>query len=141
MENIVNVQIKLDEQEMASFVERGLHGLSDEKIAEVLLEGFKKFLDTNEGRNIFFNSSSSYGYVSKSPSDLAIKIIKMATDNTSSFQNEIDKVADKITEYLNANIEEIVKKYIVQAFCDKLFSTEDRWRFESATHRILDNYN
>lgn len=62
MENIVNIQIYLEGDEMNKFVKRGINGLTDDKIDEVLLEGFKDFLNTDKGKQMFYYTPSySYG--------------------------------------------------------------------------------
>lgn len=141
MENIVNIQIHLEDDEMNEFVKRGINGLTDDKIGEVLLEGFKDFLNTDKGKQMFYYTPS-YSYGSHiEPSAISKDIIQKATDNTSVFQNEIDEISNKIIEYLDKNAYEIVKKYIIEAFTNKLFSREDRSMFEMIAHRTFDGCN
>lgn len=138
MENTVNIQIKLDDAEMASFVQKGLNGLSDEKIAEVLLKGFENYLTTSAGEKLFYKTGSGvYDYGVHSPSALTQDLIRKTLDGSAMVQDRITSLAQTVADYIDKHKEDLIRKYMIEVFTSQLFSSDDRYRFEHVCDRVF----
>ena len=54
MENKLNIQITVDDEQMASLIRGNLENLPDEKLQEIFSNALTEFLKTDNGQKLFY---------------------------------------------------------------------------------------
>ena len=76
MENKLNIQITVDDKQMASLIRGNLENLPDEKLQEIFSNAITEFLKTDNGQKLFY--TKPYYDSKPKPTNLLIKMVENA---------------------------------------------------------------
>ena len=110
MENTLNITITLNDEQVKDLIVGNLNELPKEKLQDILLQGIKEVLTSENGQKLFI-TSGYYSSSEKNPSMLLQKLINQAdiTDSISSVVNEaVSKFADNYPEILERCIKSVI---------------------------------
>lgn len=124
MENTLNITITLNDEQVKDLIVGNINELPKEKLQDILLQGIKEVLTSENGQKLFITS----GYHSsseKSPSMLLQKLINQA-DITNSISPIVDEAVSKFAD----SYPEILDRCIKSVISDMFLSYMNREKFQ-----------
>ena len=114
-ENILNIQIKVTDEQMNQLIKGKLEALPDDKIQEILGNALEEFLKTDNGKRLFY--TKEYYQKDPQPTELLTDIVKnsVSKDLLNSYANELMCV-------LKDNYCELLQNAMIKVFSDMFFT-------------------
>lgn len=115
--NNVNIQISVNDKELAELIKGNLKSLPDEKIQEIFSTALTEILKSDVGMKLFIDKGSYYD--SKPTATLLLQNII----NRAISEDLLKPMVDDMIKFLSENYETVIRQCIVDTFSN-LFMTE-----------------
>lgn len=115
MSNVVNIQITVDDEQLSQLLKNNISNLPQEKIQEVLCEALSKFLESDNGQNLFY--TREYYSSTPKPTDLLLHMMQnaVASDAMKLYWSELlDSMKEKYPE--------LIKEAMITTFSNMFFT-------------------
>ena len=133
MENKLNIQITVDDEQMASLIKGNLENLPDEKLQEILSNALTEFFKTDNGQKLFYSSRGYYDDT-PTPTNLLIKMVENAVS-----KDLLKPCVDEFIESIKNNYENLIKETMIKTFSNMFFTQLDRSAIECQLHNITNH--
>lgn len=128
MNQEVNVTIRMNDDDVAKVVSRGLAALSDEDCASVVHDALKLIFSSKEGKQLFIKTDGYYGSRTQ-PTKFTEDLLKRCMESDAGFNSELKKCGEDFIHTLRdkqafqACIEAAIKSMLFDSFSKQLFET------------------
>lgn len=115
MDNKLNIQITVDDEQMASLIKGNLESLPEEKIQEIFSSALTEFLKTNDGQKLFYTKQ----YYSSEPQPT--RLLTQMVENAVS-KDLLKPCVDEFVNVIKDNYESLIKNCIIETFSNMFFT-------------------
>ena len=130
MENKLNIQITVDDEQMASLIRGNLENLPKEKLQEIFSNALTEFLKTDNGQKLFY--TKQYYDTQPKPTNLLIKMV----ENTIS-KDLLKPCVDEFIENIKGNYENLIRETMIQTFSNMFFTQMQQSSLQYQLNEIL----
>ena len=116
--NVLNIQIKVTDEQMNKLIHGKLEELPDDKIQDILGNTLNEFLKTDKGQKLFY--TKEYYQNNPQPTDLLKNMVSNAVS-----KDLLKPCVDEFTNVLKDNYYELIQNTMMRTFSD-IFFTEIR---------------
>ena len=134
MENKLNIQITVDDEQMASLIRGNLENLPDEKLQEIFSNALTEFFKTDNGQKLFYSKQ----YYSSEPTPTRL-LIQMVENSIS--KDLLKPCVDEFIESIKNNYENLIKETMIKTFSNMFFTQMDRNALECQLNTIANHIN
>lgn len=134
MENKLNIQITVDDEQMASLIRGNLESLPNEKLQEIFSNALTEFFKTDNGQKLFYSKESYYS--EPKPTRLLIQMVENAIS-----KDLLKPCVDEFIENIKNNYENLIKETMIKTFSNMFFTQMDRSVFECQLNTITNHIN
>lgn len=129
MENKLNIQITVDDEQMASLIRGNIENLPNEKLQEIFSNALTEFFKTDNGQKLFY--SKEYYSSQPKPTNLLIKMVENAIS-----KDLLKPCVDEFIEKIASNYENLIKETMIKTFSNMFFTQMDRSVIECQLNNI-----
>ena len=130
MENKLNIQITVDDEQMASLIRGNLENLPDEKLQEIFSNALTEFLKTDNGQKLFY--TKQYYDSQPNPTNLLIKMVENAIS-----KDLLKPCVDEFIENIKGNYENLIRETMIQTFSNMFFTQMQQSSLQYQLNEIL----
>ena len=130
MENKLNIQITVDNEQMASLIRGNLENLPDEKLQEIFSNALTEFLKTDNGQKLFY--TKQYYDSQPKPTNLLIKMVENAIS-----KDLLKPCVDEFIENIKGNYENLIRETMIQTFSNMFFTQMQQSSLQYQLNEIL----
>lgn len=130
MENKLNIQITVDNEQMASLIRGNIENLPNEKLEEILSNALTEFFKTDNGQRLFY--SKAYYNSDPKPTKLLTQMIENAIS-----KDLLKPCVDKFIEKIKDNYENLIKETMIQTFSNMFFTEMQQCSLQHQLNEIL----
>lgn len=116
--NVLNIQIKVTDEQMNKLIHGKLEELPDDKIQDILGNALNEFLKTDKGQKLFY--TKEYYQNNPQPTDLLKNMVSNAVS-----KDLLKPCVDEFINVLKDNYYELIRNTMMRTFSD-IFFTEIR---------------
>lgn len=116
--NVLNIQIKVTDEQMNKLIHGKLEELPDDKIQDILGNTLNEFLKTDKGQKLFY--TKEYYQNNPQPTDLLKNMVSNAVS-----KDLLKPCVDEFINVLKDNYYELIQNTMMRTFSD-IFFTEIR---------------
>ena len=132
MDNKLNIQITVDDEQMASLIKGNLESLPEEKIQEIFSSALTEFLNTNDGQKLFYTRQ----YYSSEPQPT--RLLTQMVENAVS-KDLLKPCVDEFVNVIKDNYESLIKNCIIETFSNMFFTEMKSVVLKSELNTMLYN--
>jgi flagellar basal body-associated protein FliL len=132
MDNKLNIQITVDDEQMASLIKGNLESLPEEKIQEIFSSALTEFLKTNDGQKLFYTRQ----YYSSEPQPT--RLLTQMVENAVS-KDLLKPCVDEFVNVIKDNYESLIKNCIIETFSNMFFTEMKSVVLKSELNTMLHN--
>lgn len=130
MENKLNIQITVDDEQMASLIRGNLENLPDEKLQEIFSNALTEFFKTDNGQRLFYSKQ----YYSSEP--VPTKLLVQMIENAAS-KDLLKPCVDEFIKYIQDNYEALIRECMIKTFSNMFFTEMKGYEMESKFNNML----
>lgn len=130
MENKLNIQITVDDEQMASLIRGNIENLPNEKLQEIFSNALTEFFKTDNGQRLFY--SKEYYSSEPKPTRLLIQIVENAIS-----KDLLKPCVDEFIENIKGNYENLIKETMIQTFSNMFFTQMQQSSLQYQLNEIL----
>ena len=130
MENKLNIQITVDNEQMASLIRGNIENLPDKKLQEIFSNALTEFFKTENGQRLFY--SKEYYSSDPKPTKLLIQMVENAIS-----KDLLKPCVDKFIEKIKDNYENLIKETMIQTFSNMFFTQIQQSSLQYQLNEIL----
>lgn len=116
----MQININVDETQFKELMDKSLAALPEEKLQEVVLEGFRTYLTNTNVLKELIMAKDAWGYEIK-PTQFFQEIMLRTTKT-----NKLNDLRDEMIEVIRENFDEIIHKAMAQIVCNGIFNGMER---------------
>ena len=131
MENKLNIQITVDNEQMASLIRGNIENLPNEKLQEIFSNALTEFFKTENGQRLFY--SKEYYSSDPKPTKLLIQMVENAIS-----KDLLKPCVDEFIEKIKDNYENLIKETMIQTFSNMFFTQMQQSSLQYQLNKILD---
>ena len=131
MDNKLNIQITVDNEQMASLIRGNIENLPDKKLQEIFSNALTEFFKTENGQRLFY--SKEYYSSDPKPTKLLIQMVENAIS-----KDLLKPCVDKFIEKIKDNYENLIKETMIQTFSNMFFTQIQQSSLQYQLNEILD---
>ena len=131
MENKLNIQITVDNEQMASLIRGNIENLPNEKLQEIFSNALTEFFKTENGQRLFY--SKEYYSSDPKPTKLLIQMVENAIS-----KDLLKPCVDEFIEKIKDNYENLIKETMIQTFSNMFFTQMQQSSLQYQLNEILD---
>ena len=131
MENKLNIQITVDNEQMASLIRGNIENLPNEKLQEIFSNALTEFFKTENGQRLFY--SKEYYSSDPKPTKLLIQMVENAIS-----KDLLKSCVDEFIEKIKDNYENLIKETMIQTFSNMFFTQMQQSSLQYQLNEILD---
>lgn len=133
MENKLNIQITVDDEQMASLIRGNIENLPNEKLQEIFSNALTEFFKTDNGQRLFY--SKEYYSSEPKPTRLLIQMVENAIS-----KDLLKPCVDEFIENIKGNYENLIKETMIQTFSNMFFTQMQQSSLQCQLNEILNGY-
>ena len=133
MDNKLNIQITVDNEQMASLIRGNIENLPNEKLQEILSNALTEFFKTENGQRLFYSKE----YYSSNPK--TNKLLIQMVENAIS-KDLLKPCVDEFIEKIKDNYENLIKETMIQTFNNMFFTQMQQSSLQCQLNEILNGY-
>lgn len=133
MENKLNIQITVDDEQMASLIRGNIENLPNEKLQEIFSNALTEFFKTDNGQRLFY--SKEYYSSEPKPTRLLIQMVENAIS-----KDLLKPCVDEFIENIKGNYENLIKETMIQTFSNMFFTQIQQSSLQCQLNEILNGY-
>lgn len=130
MENKLNIQITVDDEQMASLIRGNIENLPNEKLQEIFSNALTEFFKTDNGQRLFY--SKEYYSSEPKPTRLLIQMVENAIS-----KDLLKPCVDEFIENIKGNYENLIKETMIQTFSNMFFTQMQQSSLQYQLNEIL----
>lgn len=139
----LQLNIEVNDEDFKTLCTNNINDLPKDKIEELLLKAVEVAL-IRDKENSYFDREANilvstvtndYGFYRYEPTQLLKDVMGRVDLNP-----YVDKLATKISDYIQNNYEEIIKRYVIEKFADMLFSDSNKYELRSSIVSDVNRY-
>lgn len=131
-ENVLNIQIKVTDEQMNQLIKGKIEELPDDKIQSIIENALNEFFKTDKGQKLFYTQ----GYYQKDPhpTELLVDIVKksVSKDLLNSYVNELMCT-------LKDNYYDLLQNAMIRVFSDMFFTQVRESTFRKEMVEMINN--
>lgn len=131
MDNKLNIQITVDNEQMASLIRGNIENLPNEKLQEIFSNALTEFFKTENGQRLFY--SKEYYSSDPKPTKLLIQMVENAIS-----KDLLKPCVDEFIEKIKDNYENLIKETMIQTFSNMFFTQMQQSSLQYQLNEILD---
>lgn len=131
MDNKLNIQITVDNEQMASLIRGNIENLPNEKLQEIFSNALTEFFKTENGQRLFY--SKEYYSSDPKPTKLLIQMVENAIS-----KDLLKPCVDEFIEKIKDNYENLIKETMIQTFSNMFFTQMQQSSLQYQINEILD---
>lgn len=116
----MQISINVDETQFKELMDKSLAALPEEKLQEVVLEGFRTYLTNTNVLKELIMAKDAWGYEIK-PTQFLQEIMLRTTKT-----NKLNDLRDEMIDVVRENFDEIIHKAMAQIVCNGIFNGMER---------------
>lgn len=116
----MQISINVDETQFKELMDKSLVALPEEKLQEVVLEGFRTYLTNTNVLKELIMAKDAWGYEIK-PTQFLQEIMLRTTKT-----NKLNDLRDEMIDVVRENFDEIIHKAMAQIVCNGIFNGMER---------------
>ena len=132
MENKLNIQITVDDEQMASLIKGNLENLPDDKLQEIFANALSEFLKTENGQKLFY--TKQYYSDNPTPTNLLVHMVENAIS-----KDLLKPCVDEFIETLKNNYESLIKETMIRTFSNMFFTQMNKASLQAELNAILNS--
>ena len=133
MENKLNIQITVDDEQIASLIRGNIENLPNEKLQEIFSTALTEFFKTDNGQRLFY--SKEYYSSEPKPTRLLIQMVENAIS-----KDLLKPCVDEFIENIKGNYENLIKETMIQTFSNMFFTQMQQSSLQCQLNEILNGY-
>lgn len=133
MENKLNIQITVDDEQIASLIRGNIENLPNEKLQEIFSNALTEFFKTDNGQRLFY--SKEYYSSEPKPTRLLIQMVENAIS-----KDLLKPCVDEFIENIKGNYENLIKETMIQTFSNMFFTQMQQSSLQCQLNEILNGY-
>ena len=116
----MQININVDETQFKELMDKSLAALPEEKLQEVVLEGFRTYLTNTNVLKELIMAKDAWGYEIK-PTQFFQEIMLRTTKT-----NKLNDLRDEMIEVIRENFDEVIHMAMAQIVCNGIFNGMER---------------
>lgn len=116
----MQISINVDETQFKELMDKSLAALPEEKLQEVVLEGFRTYLTNTNVLKELIMAKDAWGYEIK-PTQFLQEIMLRTTKT-----NKLNDLRDEMIDVVRENFDEIIHKAMAQIVCNGILNGMER---------------
>ena len=131
-ENVLNIQIKVTDEQMNQLIKGKIEELPDDKIQSIIENALNEFFKTDKGQRLFY--TKEYYQKDPQPTELLIDIVKksVSKDLLNSYVNELMFT-------LKDNYYDLLQNAMIRVFSDMFFTHVRESTFRKEMVEMINN--
>ena len=131
-ENVLNIQIKVTDEQMNQLIKGKIEELPDDKIQSIIENALNEFFKTDKGQRLFY--TKEYYQKDPQPTELLIDIVKksVSKDLLNSYVNELMFT-------LKDNYYDLLQNAMIRVFSDMFFTQVRESTFRKEMVEMINN--
>lgn len=134
MENTLNIQLTVDDEQLAQLIRGNIEALPKDRLQDLLCSALSAFLETDEGRKLFYTKDSYYS--NPKPTPLFTQMVSNAVS-----EDLIKPCVDEFIKVISENYVTVIKSAMVETFSNMFFTQMDKSILNSQIGNILNTIN
>ena len=134
MENTLNIQLTVDDEQLAQLIRGNIEALPKDKLEDLLCSALSAFLETDEGRKLFYTRDSYYS--NPKPTPLFTQMVSNAVS-----KDLLKPCVDEFIKVISENYVTLIKSAIVETFSNMFFTQMDKSIFTAQLNNLLNTVN
>lgn len=131
-ENVLNIQIKVTDEQMNQLIKGKIEELPDDKIQSIIENALNEFFKTDKGQKLFY--TKEYYQNNPQPTELLVDIVKksVSKDLLNSYVNELMCT-------LKDNYYDLLQNAMIRVFSDMFFTQVRESTFRKEMVEMINN--
>ena len=134
MENILNIQLTVDDEQLAQLIRGNIEALPKDRLQDLLCSALSAFLETDDGRKLFYTKDSYYS--NPKPTPLFTQMVSNAVS-----EDLLKPCVDEFMKVISENYVTIIKSAMVETFSNMFFTQMDKSMLAAQLNNLQNEIN